>query len=675
MKLDSSVQYLKGVGEQRAKALAKLGIRTVGELLSYYPKGYIDFTSPYGPADVPPESVCAVKAAVCSVGQLKRIGGGRTLLKVYAADDSGTLEATFFNNPYISKKLKIGEEYIFYGKAVKQLGGCEMISPTVISANTAPEFCAVYPLTAGITSAYISKCVKTALEMLERPLCETLPQEILSEYNLPSYDYAVEQVHFPVSAKACENAKRRLVFEELYIFQLGLFFMKNQNRRHGAIPLEKQQLNDFYSHLPFTPTGAQKRAIDEICADLKRDIPMNRLLQGDVGSGKTLVAAAAMLVSAQNGKQSVLMAPTEILARQHAETLSRMLSPFGVNIALITGGLKGREKAAALAAVADGQADIIVGTHAVLSENVKFSSLALAVTDEQHRFGVNQRGALSQKGSKPPHILVMSATPIPRTLALLIYGDLEISVLDEIPPGRTPVKTYLINSDKRARMFGFIKKYIAEGRQAFIVCPMISESDSELMSVNEYYEHIAKPLLPDCKVGVMHGKMKPQEKAEIMQAFSRGEIDVLCSTTVVEVGVDVPNANIMVIENSERYGLSTLHQLRGRVGRGAAESFCILVSDCKGENARDRLRFICKTQNGFDLAQKDLETRGPGDFFGSRQHGIPALKIAGLISDSHILYLAQTEAKRTLQKYGTLENIPPLYNAVEKLFGGGTALN
>ena len=675
MTLDSSVQYLKGVGEQRAKALARLGIQTVGELLSYYPKGYIDYTSPFGPADIPGDGVYSVKARVYSVSGQKRVSGGRTMLKVYAADDSGSLEITFFNNPYISKKLVSGLEYIFHGKAVKKIGGCEMVSPTVLSAENAPAFSAVYPLTAGITSAYISKCVKNALASLDRPLAERLPDEILKKYRFVSYDFAVEQIHFPSSLKACEDAKRRLVFEELYILQLGLFSIKSQNRKGSAEPLKIQKLDEFFSSLPFSPTAAQKRAVSEICSDLKKEIPMNRLLQGDVGSGKTLVAAAAMLVCAQNGKQSVLMAPTEILARQHAETLNRLLSGFGINIALITGSLKGREKTAALAAVADGRADIVVGTHAVLSECVRFSSLALAVTDEQHRFGVNQRGALSQKGTAPPHILVMSATPIPRTLALLIYGDLEISVLDELPPGRTPVKTYLIGSDKRARMFAFIKKHIENGRQAFIVCPMITEGDSELVSVTEYCKSVAEPLLPGCRISVIHGKMKAAEKSEIMQAFSEGRIDVLCSTTVIEVGVDVPNANIMVIENSERYGLSTLHQLRGRVGRGALESFCILVSDCTSDAARDRLRFICKTQNGFDLAQKDLETRGPGDFFGSRQHGLPALKIAGLISDSQLLYLAQTEAKHTLDTYGTLSSVPLLQNAVERLFRGGAALN
>ena len=446
-------------------------------------------------------------------------------------------------------------------------------------------------------------------------------------------------------------ARRRLIFEELLTLQLGISLLRSRGTRASGAPMRLVDLAPFWAALPFSPTSAQRRAAGELCADMAGDAPMNRLLQGDVGSGKTLVAAAGVYMAAQNGYQSALMAPTEILAGQHAESLQALLGPFGVRVALLTGSMRAAQRRATLAAVAEGQADLVVGTHAVIGAGVQFARLGFAVVDEQHRFGVRQRGLLAGKAAAP-HLLVMSATPIPRTLGLLIYGDLDISILDELPPGRKPVKTYFITGKKRRDMYGFLEKQLAAGHQVYIVCPLIeqeAEAAADMQAAKTYLEKTAAPLLPGRRIALLHGRMKPKEKAEVMHAFKTGEVEVLVSTTVIEVGVDVPNATVMVIENAERYGLSALHQLRGRVGRGAAESCCILVSDHDSEAVRGRLRFLCRTADGFAIARYDLEHRGPGDFFGNRQHGLPTLRIADLMADTKALYAAQQEAAAMLQ--------------------------
>ena len=458
----------------------------------------------------------------------------------------------------------------------------------------------------------------------------------------------MRDIHTPATPQAAQEARRRLIFEELLVLQLGMGLLKNRGSASTGAPMRRADPAPFWASLPFVPTGAQRRAVDQILEDMAGPRSMNRLLQGDVGSGKTLVAAAALWAAVGAGYQGALLAPTELLAQQHAETLNRLLAPFGIRVALLTGGLKAAARRTTLAAIRAGEADLVVGTHAILSEGVEFARLGLAVIDEQHRFGVRQRGALAEKGASP-HLLVMSATPIPRTLGLLIYGDLDISILDELPPGRTPVKTRVMGGARRRDLYGFLDREIGAGRQVYIVCPAIEEGpDGGLAPVKTYYEQTAKALLPDRRVGLMHGKLKPKEKAAVMEDFRAGRLDALVSTTVIEVGVDVPNATVMVIENAERYGLSALHQLRGRVGRGAAESWCFLVSDNTAPAVQNRLRFLCSTTDGFAVAQYDLETRGPGDFFGSRQHGLPTLQIADLAADTRPLHAAQSEAAAIL---------------------------
>ena len=491
-------------------------------------------------------------------------------------------------------------------------------------------------------------------------------------------DVYKRQIHAPRDAADAAAARRRLIFEELYILQLGIFLMRGHGRKITGAPMRELDLAPFWRSLPYAPTGAQRRSAEEICHDLCGQTPMNRLLQGDVGSGKTLVAAAAIWFAAQNGWQSAMLAPTEILARQHAANLADRLEPFGVNVTLLVGGMKAAEKRVALAAIADGRAGLVVGTHAVLTDSVVFKNLGLAIVDEQHRFGVRQRGILAGKANNP-HLLVMSATPIPRTLGLLMYGDLDISILDELPPGRKPIKTWFITGKKRRDMYGFLEKQIAAGHQVYIVCPAIEENemDSGMKAVKQYYEQVACPLLPGRRIGLLHGKMKPKDKDEVMQQFKAGELDVLVSTTVIEVGVDVPNATVMVIENAERFGLSALHQLRGRVGRGAANSCCILISDNEGEAVRQRLHFLCRTSDGFAVAKYDLETRGPGDFFGEAQHGLPTLHVADLVQDTRTLTVAQQEAKALLALDPNLAKPEhkALSDEVERLFATAGAMN
>ena len=638
------IRYLKGVGEKRAAQLAKLGIFTVDDLLGFYPRDYVDYSRPYPVASAPYDVKCVVRATVYGKGALTRIRGGKQMVKILAGDDTAGLSIVYFNNPYISQKLEVGTEYCFFGKVGGGFAQREMVNPVMLTAEaaSATPLVPVYPQTEGINSNYLAKCMRTAFAAAP-DIPEPLPAWMLQKYRLCPKADAVRMIHFPRSTAEIASARRRLIFEELLALQLGLLLLRSRDATLTGAPMKPVDLQPFWASLPFSPTGAQKRAAQEILADFNKLSPMNRLLQGDVGSGKTLVAAAGIYAAWKNGYQSALMAPTEILAAQHAETLSRMLEPLGVRVALLTGSVKGAAKKAVRKAIAEGEADLVVGTHAVLGPDVEFRNLGFAVTDEQHRFGVRQRSALAGKADHP-HLLVMSATPIPRTLGLLMFGDLDISILDELPPGRTPVKTYAITGKKRADMYGFLKAQLAAGRQAYIVCPVIDESETDMQSVTSYYEETARPLLEGYRVGLMHGRLKAAEKNAVMQQFKDGELDVLVSTTVIEVGVDVPNANLIVIENAERYGLSALHQLRGRVGRGKGEAYCILISDHTGEAVKKRLSFLCHTTDGFAIAKFDLETRGPGDFFGSRQHGLPSLHIADLMADSKALYAAQQEA-------------------------------
>ena len=675
---DTPVRYLKGVGPKTAERFEKLGILTLSDLLCHYPRRYLDFSKPYSIAEAPADTECVVKAEVFAKPGGRILPGGRRMERITAGDDVSSLEITWFNNPYSAQKLELGQEYYFQGIVTGGMLRRQMVNPQVrtdAQVKSSP-FEAVYPQTEGLTSSAIAKCVRQLLTHAEL-LPDPLPSEMLKKYRLLSKADAVRAIHCPATEEEAFAARRRLIYEELLVLQLGIGRMKNHGAASTGAPMKKADASPFWESLPFSPTGAQRRAVEEILTDMSGETSMNRLLQGDVGSGKTLVAAAAIWACIRAGYQAALLAPTEILASQHAENLNRLLSPFGMRAALLTGGMKAAARRTTLAAIRDDEADLIVGTHAILSEGVEFARLGLAVVDEQHRFGVRQRGLLAEKAANP-HLLVMSATPIPRTLGLLMYGDLDISILDELPPGRKPVKTRCITGKKRADLYGFLDREIDSGRQVYIVCPAIEDAGgSGLNAVKSYYEDIAKTYLPDRRVGLMHGKLKPKEKAEVMDDFKSGRLDALVSTTVIEVGVDVPNATVMVIENAERYGLSALHQLRGRVGRGAAESWCFLVSDNASESVQKRLKFLCSTSDGFAVAQYDLETRGPGDFFGSRQHGLPTLQIADLMNDTRTLHAAQSEAVALLAEDPLLERPEHalLARQVEQMFDKAGAMN
>ena len=675
---DTPVRYLKGVGPKTAERFEKLDILTLSDLLCHYPRRYLDFSKPYSIAEAPADTECVVKAEVFAKPGGRILPGGRRMERITAGDDVSSLEITWFNNPYVTQKLELGQKYYFQGIVTGGMLRRQMVNPQVrtdAQVKSSP-FEAVYPQTEGLTSSAIAKCVRQLLPHAEL-LPDPLPSEMLKKYRLLSKADAVRAIHCPATEEEAFAARRRLIYEELLVLQLGIGRMKNHGAAATGAPMKKADASPFWESLPFSPTGAQRRAVEEILTDMSGETSMNRLLQGDVGSGKTLVAAAAIWACIRAGYQAALLAPTEILAGQHAENLNRLLSPFGMRAALLTGGMKAAARRTTLAAIRDDEADLIVGTHAILSEGVEFARLGLAVVDEQHRFGVRQRGLLAEKAANP-HLLVMSATPIPRTLGLLMYGDLDISILDELPPGRKPVKTRCITGKKRADLYGFLDREIDSGRQVYIVCPAIEDAGgSGLNAVKSYYEDIAKAYLPDRRVGLMHGKLKPKEKAEVMDDFKSGRLDALVSTTVIEVGVDVPNATVMVIENAERYGLSALHQLRGRVGRGAAESWCFLVSDNASESVQKRLKFLCSTSDGFAVAQYDLETRGPGDFFGSRQHGLPTLQIADLMNDTRTLHAAQSEAVALLAEDPLLERPEHalLARQVEQMFDKAGAMN
>ena len=679
--LQTDVRYIKGIGEARAKALSKLGITTLQDLIGYFPRRYEDRTMTRTIRELELGETVCVRAMIANDPVASRISGGRTVVKARAVDDSGALDLTFFNQEYRKNSLHRGETYIFCGKVEGNLLARRMINPIVeqegqqvLTGHIVP----IYPLTAGITNKLIGACVRQALDACLDSLPDILPEAVQARYGLCSAHFAYETVHLPASFEALQKARRRLVFEEFFIFSAGLAAIRTQRDELHTKPMDTRHMEPFYKLLPFTLTRAQQSAIDDILRDLASCRPMNRLVQGDVGSGKTMVAAAACFCAIQNGHQAAFMAPTEILAEQHAVSLAKLFSPLGISVALMTGSLPATQKRQHKAEIADGSAQLIVGTHALITQDVAFHDLALVVCDEQHRFGVAQRAALSAKG-QTPHLLVMSATPIPRTLALIAYGDLDVSVIGELPPGRLPVDTFLIGEDKRQRLNAFIEKQCEASHQVYIVCPAIEENEAmgDLQAVTTYYTETACALLPNRRIGLLHGKLKPKEKDDVMQRFKAGELDVLVSTTVIEVGVDVPNATVMVIENAERFGLSALHQLRGRVGRGAADSCCILISDNGNDAVRERLQFLCRTSDGFAVAKYDLETRGPGDFFGSAQHGLPTLRVADLVQDTRTLRVAQDEAKALLAKDPNL--IDPAHRAlsdeVERLFETAGAMN
>lgn len=623
------VTTVKGVGENTAQLLAKLDIYSVGQLLCFYPRSYEDWSSPV-PITPFLEGNALVKARLTASFSVSRITGGRIISKAQIADDSGVIELIYFNNKYISNMLRVGEEYYFYGKVDRGLGGLRMISPTFSPVGGGLGLHPVYNLTAGLSNKQLQRFMKEAIKLLPEKVNDPIPQFIREKYRLCDLRTAMVDVHFPKSKENMEKARYRLVFEELLTLNLGLRSLKSRKAAATPIHIAFDLTDEFFAKLPFVPTNAQKKAVKECMEDItKGKYPMNRLVQGDVGSGKTAVAAAVCYSVAKCGFQAAFMAPTEILAEQHYNTLSKFFDGTDINVILLTGSMKESHKKNARKYIEDGTAQIVVGTHALITDKTVFNNLALAVTDEQHRFGVAQRTKLLSKG-KSVHLLVMSATPIPRTMGLVLYGDLDVSVIDELPKGRQKIRTMLIDSSKRNRAYNFIRAEIAAGRQAYIVCPLVEEGELPVASAEEYAAELMLGEFSDSPVGIIHGKMKSTDKEQTMRKFVNGELKLLVATTVIEVGVDVPNATVMMIENAERFGLSQLHQLRGRVGRGEYSSYCILVSDNKSEDSAKRLSVMCTTDNGFVIADEDLKLRGPGDFFGSRQHGLPQLNIADL---------------------------------------------
>lgn len=646
--LERSVVYVKGVGPKRAELFEKVGVSTVYDLLQYCPRDYIDLSAPCEIKNAQGEDPLVIRARVVKKMPPARIRKGLTVCKAVFTDDTDDITVTLYNQEYLFASLKEGDDYILYGKVTGNMVRREMNSPMVFSAASPDLILPVYPLTEGLSQNIIRKAVRGALDLVLGEVEDIMPQYVRDSCRMCSLACAWENIHFPKSLYGAHEARRRLIFDELLIHSLAIAYQRQNEDSDSNYIMQAQPLEEFTSALPFTLTKTQLRSLTDCTVAMRGAHRMNRLIQGDVGCGKTVVAAGAAWFVYKNGYQSCVMAPTEILAAQHYKTFKSLLEPLGVRVALLTGSLTPKNKRLLKEQIAAGEFDVIVGTHALFSESTHFSDLALVITDEQHRFGVEQRAALSAKG-RNPHRLVMSATPIPRTLALILYGDLDISVINELPAGRKPISTYAVTGKMRERAFGFVKKQLEMGRQGYVVCPMIDESESDLNDVTSYSQKLAQGAFADYKVGLLHGRMSAAEKEEVMNGFKRGEIDLLVATTVVEVGVDVPNATVMVIENADRFGLSQLHQLRGRVGRGEWESFCILITDNTSPECVQRMKIISKTSDGFKIAEEDLKLRGPGDFFGTHQHGLPAFKLADLTRDMQLLQTAQQMSKSIIE--------------------------
>ena len=655
-RLGDPVTILKGVGEAKAKLFANLNIFTLGDLICHFPRGYEDRTKLVTISELSPDIPACFRATVMNNPRTAHIRKGLDMTKVQLADTTGRLNVTFFNNRFAAGQLEYGREYIFYGAVSGDFVGYNMTNPVFENPDspglTTRRVLPIYPLTAGLTNAAVGKAVLQALAVCDPP-AEILPEAVRAEYGILPAEEAYHAIHQPRDMEQASQAKKRLIFEEFFVFSAGLSLMRSSRAEKKCTPYHNFNMKPFYGSLPFALTGAQSRAVEEILSDFRSGKPMNRLVQGDVGSGKTMVAAAAAYCAAGNGAQTALMAPTEILAEQHYASLSKLFAPLGITVDLLTGSMTVRQKREARERLASGETQVVVGTHALLTDATRFLRLGLVIADEQHRFGVAQRSKLSEKG-EDPHLLVMSATPIPRTLALLMYGDLDVSILDELPPGRQTVETFLVGESYRARINAFIRKQVAEGHQCFVVCPAVEENQElGVKAASAWAETLQQTVFPDLRIALLHGQMKGAEKEAAMAAFARGEADVMVATTVIEVGVDVPNATLMVIEDADRFGLSQLHQLRGRVGRGKAKSYCILTSHNRNPETLQRLKALCKTNDGFRIAEEDLKLRGPGDFFGSRQSGLPAFRVGDLSCDLATLKQAQTASAQWIDAHGT----------------------
>lgn len=671
MKLDTDIKYLKGVGERRAAMLSRLGVSDVNALVRLYPRVYEDWSRIKSINEAQICEICCIKGIVGSSVRKSLIRKGLTLYKTEITDGSGIMGITIFNSRFAAEKLTEGDEFLFFGRVGGNLYRKEMNSPEIEPAEGADRIRPIYPQTHGLNSKIIEKLVRTALTECRDELVDPIPLWLREKYCLMNLPDSLWNIHFPKSPDYLEEARRRLIFEELLILQLGLEKMRSQTQKNAGAIIERDFSEEYFSHLPFSPTGAQRRAVKEAMRDMMSGRQMNRLLQGDVGSGKTAVAAALVYSAAKNSMQSALMAPTEVLAEQHYKTFLKLFEGCGINVELLTGSDTAAQKRRKKEALKAGEIDLLIGTHAIIQSDVEFKSLALVITDEQHRFGVEQRNALGEKGENP-HLYVMSATPIPRTLALIIYGELDISILDELPPGRQKIETYAVTSELRQRAYNYVKKHLDAGRQGYIICPLVDEgeSDTELASAVKYADELQRGYFRGYTVGLMHGKMKSVDKKKVMESFSKGKTQLLVSTTVIEVGVDVPNAVIMVIENAERFGLSQLHQLRGRIGRGQYKSTCILITDAKNDTAQRRMKVMETTTDGFKIADEDLRLRGPGEFFGSRQHGLPEMKIADMLEDRSTLEETQRAAKEIMARDPELSSpeSTALKNEIQRLF-------
>ena len=655
-KLSDPVTILKGVGPTKARQFANLNIFTLRDLICHFPRGYEDRTQLRTIEKLEVDVPACFKAMVMNSPRTSHIRKGLDITRVQVADSTARLNITFFNNKYVVDQLQYGREYIFYGAVSGDFIGYSMTNPVYETLDSQPvttrRVLPIYPLTAGLSNAAVLKAVRQALAICDPP-AEILPESVRQKYGILPAERAYYAIHEPKDVAEAEMAKKRLIFEEFFIFSAGLSLMRAARAEKKTEAYTNFNMQPFYGSLPFTLTGAQQRAVEEILKDFRKGAPMNRLVQGDVGSGKTMVAAAAAYCAAGNGKQSALMAPTEILAEQHYASLSKLFAPLGIRTALLTGSMSVKEKRVVREAISAGEIQVAVGTHALLTDATQFQDLGLVIADEQHRFGVGQRAKLSAKGTDP-HLLVMSATPIPRTLALLMYGDLEVSILDELPPGREAVDTFLVGESYRPRINAFIRKQVAEGHQCFVVCPAVEENEElGIKAATVWAETLQQTVFPELRIALLHGQMKGAEKEAAMASFARGEADVMVATTVIEVGVDVPNATLMVIEDADRFGLSQLHQLRGRVGRGKAKSYCILTSHNRNTETLQRLKALCKTTDGFKIAEEDLKLRGPGDFFGSRQSGLPTFRVADLSFDLATLKDAQAASAEWIDTHGT----------------------